>query len=62
MLHHGATLMGDKKISAFEFTGRKPAFCNHEMTLVARQCDEGVELAALNSAGEKVMTALLTLT
>ena len=62
LLHHGATLMGDKKISAFEFTGRKPAFCNHEMTLVARQCDEGVELAALNSAGEKVMTALLTLT
>ena len=61
LLHHGAALKGDRQISAFEFSGRKPAFCNDEMTLAARRCDDGIELAALNSAGEKVMTALVTL-
>ena len=61
LLHHGATMKGEKQISSFEFAGRKPAFCNDEMTLAARRCDEGVELAALNSAGEKIMAALMTL-
>ena len=57
LLHHAATIVGDKKIASYDFTGKKPAFCNDKMILAARKNHDGIDLAALNSAGEIVMSA-----
>lgn len=56
LLNH-ATAFAGQPVRRFSFRGATPAFCGERLTLAARREGDAITLAALNDAGQTVMTA-----
>jgi 3-methylfumaryl-CoA hydratase len=57
LLDFAAQVIGHNRLIRFEFRGISPLFCGQEMTLVARESEDGLTLAALGPSGAVAMEA-----
>ncbi|MFM6854528.1 MAG: hypothetical protein ACKOUM_10665, partial [Sphingopyxis sp.] len=60
LLDHAARLVGDNRLTHFDFRGLAPAYCGEMLTLAARRDGPSIALSAFGPTGVEVMRATAT--